>query len=171
MEETRKGWARVHRMATVCQRWDQAEAIRTTIDIDDGEPNMYRIHVFCCLVYVTYENYDEGKIEPRSTKVDEIATGDFIDRLRRFRNHWFHYQPDMFIPKYYEFLDPKIDGLQKTFDLHFALRDHFSVIYEWAKMRTVAAYEAEGVSEKALEEITNEQYNALPQWFKDRSKK
>ena len=154
----------------MCQRWEQAEAIRTTIGIEDGLPDMYRMHVFCCLVFVTYENYDKGRIEPRSAEVDGIATEDFIDRLRRFRNHWFHYQPDMFIPKYYEFLDPEINGVQKTLDLHWALREHFSLVYQWEKWRTVAAYEAEGVSPEELEKITDEQYNAMPQWFRDRGK-
>jgi hypothetical protein len=168
VEETRKAWRRVHRMATAYQRWEQAEAIRVSVPSTNWKWSMYRTHVFFGLVYVTWETYDEGKIGSRSTKIDEIATEDFVHRLRRFRNHWFHDQRDMFNDKYLQFFEPEIDGPQKTVDLHFALQEHFNHLLEWEKIRTQVAHEAEGVSLETLEKICDEQYDALPQWFKDR---
>lgn len=79
--------------------------------------------VFYSLLYVVVEGY--GELKGKDEKIDKLlATEEYVDKLRRFRNGTFHFQEDPLPAKVFDFLLSK-DSESWIKDLHSAFNDWF----------------------------------------------
>ena len=133
MKKHKKQIERVDRAVTAYQRWQQAESIRQTIPIriegrivdgvfkanriEDTLVHMYRMQVFCGLVYVTLESYTN--LGEKDTAVEQTAPDKLRKRLKGLRNVMFHDgRGQMFEKRWVEFYQDGRENIQRVYQLH-----------------------------------------------------
>jgi len=136
MKNHEKQIERVDRAVTAYQRWQQAESIRQTIPtriegkivdgvfkanrIEDTLVHMYRMQVFCGLVYVTLESY--MNLGEKDTAVERTAPDKFRKRLKVLRNVMFHDgRGQMFEKRWVKFYQDGRENIERVHQLHQAL--------------------------------------------------
>ena len=99
------------------ERWNHAEALRM-VQSTNAYAVMCAIDVFCCLVCVEYECYQQ--LDVKDDEVSEIVDDNFRKKLFDLRNFWFHQQPDI-EPRLEEFHRTELRAIQRCNDLHRVL--------------------------------------------------
>lgn len=73
--------------------------------VGDGIEHMMYMSYWYAGTYVVVEGYEE--LDLSNERIDSLLQSDMLDRLRRFRNGVYHFQPDYFDARQQELLTEK----------------------------------------------------------------